>query len=248
MPSPALRRFNIAAGNFFFRVRNSLFPILFVAGLLLVRPRVILDRPPLDRFLISCGVVVALIGQGVRLATIGFEYIERGGKAGKVYASRLVQGGVYGVSRNPMYVGNALIAIGVSMTLGAPSAYLAIIPFFLWIYHAIVAAEEAYLHARFGTAYEDYCARVNRFVPTLRNIPAAFSGMQYNWKVSVRKDLSTVAGLLCGLIVLPLWRTFWLQGWEAAAMAAPHTLAALGAVVTLYAVLSYLKKRRLLFY
>lgn len=240
--------FNVAAGNFFFRVRNGLFPMLFFLGALIVRPHVILDNPALDRLLIACGVVIALAGQAVRLTTIGFEYIERGGKEGKVYASRLVQGGVYGISRNPMYVGNALIAIGVSMTLGAPVAYVIIIPFFLWVYHAIVAAEEAYLHGRFGAEYDDYCARVPRFLPALRNATRAFAGMRYNWKVSVRKELSTMTGLLCGLTALPLWRIFWLQGWDAASAAAPRTITLLAVILALYALLAHLKRRRLLFY
>ena len=247
-PKSLVRGYTIAAGNFFFRVRNGLFPSLFLLGALIVRPHVILNNPALDRLLIACGAAVALAGQAVRLSTIGFEYIERGGKEGKVYASRLVQGGVYGISRNPMYVGNALIAVGVSMTLGAPAAYVVVIPFFLWVYHAIVAAEEAYLRGRFGAEYNDYCARVPRFLPALGNAPRAFAGMRYNWKVSVRKELSTITGLLCGLTALPLWRTFWLSGVEAAKAAAPRTAALLAAILALYALFASLKKRRLLFY
>ena len=115
-----LQRWNIAVGNFFFKYRNALFPAMFVLVVLTLRPGIMFGNPSLDRLLAACGAVVALAGQLVRLATIGFEYIERGGRDRRVYASRLVQGGVYGLTRNPMYVGNGLIAIGLTMAAGSP--------------------------------------------------------------------------------------------------------------------------------
>ena len=48
-----------------------------------------------------------------------------------------------------MYVGNGLISIGMTMLLGSPMGYLILIPFFLFVYQAIVAAEEAYLRKKF---------------------------------------------------------------------------------------------------
>ena len=88
-------------------------------------------NPLADRALGVIGIAVALLGETVRLLTIGFEYIHRGGKDGRVYAGRLVKGGVFGLVRNPMYIGNALIASGMTMYLGAPLGYLLVIPFFV---------------------------------------------------------------------------------------------------------------------
>ena len=239
-----LNRWNIVAGNFFFRYRNTIFPISFALIVLLLRPRVILGHPALDRILVICGIVVALSGELVRLTTIGFEYIERGGKQGKVYASRLVQGGVYSLSRNPMYVGNALIAIGMSMVCGAPASYLIVIPAFLFIYQALVAAEESYLRGRFGREYDDYCARVNRYLPSLRSGLGGFSGMRYNWKQALRQDLSTLVGLLLGLSLFPLWRTFFLQGFDAAKTEALRAFGLALAVLIGYGIVYRLKKQR----
>ena len=50
-----------------------------------------------------------------------------------------------GSHANPMYVGNGLIAIGMTMLLGSPMGYLILIPFFLLVYQAIVSSEEAHL-------------------------------------------------------------------------------------------------------
>ena len=241
-PAAGLRhRWTVAVGAFFFRNRNAAFPIIFALTVLLLRPRV-LGGPAMDHLLVMCGAVVALLGEGVRLATIGFEYIERGGKEGKVYASRLVQGGIYAHTRNPMYLGNLMIAIGMAMATGAPAAYALIIPAFLCIYLAITSTEEAFLRNRFGREYEDYCARVPRFFPSLRGLRRTLSGMRYHWKRSLRQDLSTLVGLLLGLSLLPVWRTFFLHGFAAATTLAPRAFGFSGGILAGYWAVYWLKK------
>ena len=247
-PCGPWRRRNIAAGNFFFTYRNAIFPAIFVLAVPFLQPRIMWGGPGLDRLVTACGAWVALAGQWIRVTTIGFEYIERGGKHKQVYASRLVQGGVYGLTRNPMYAGNVFIALGVTMAAGSPLIYAVVLPLFLFVYQAIIAAEEAYLRHRFGREYDEYCARVNRFLPSLRRIPEAFAGMRYDWKSSVRKELSTMAGLASALILLPLWRTFFLRGWDAARLQAPARLSWWLGAIALYGLLVHLKRRRRLFY
>ena len=243
-----LRQGNIAVGNFFFRHRNALFPVLFVCAALVGRPRLMFGDPGLDRLLGICGIVVALTGQAVRLITIGYEYIERGGKEGKVYASRLVQGGVYALTRNPMYVGNGLIAIGMTMLAGSPLIYLVVLPFFLFVYQALVAAEEAYLRKQFGLEYDRYCARVSRWWPRWPRIGPALSGLSYDWRQAIRKELSTMAGLFTGIVLLPLLRTYFLEGLEAARAQAPRAGMLELSGLAVYGLLVYLKRKRRLFY
>ena len=241
-----LRRWNIAMGHFFFRFRNALFPIIFLLAVPFLRPQIIGNRV-MDHLLITCGFFVALAGQAARAVTIGFEYIERGGRNRRVYASHLVDGGVYGLMRNPMYIGNALIAIGMTMVAGSPWTYLFVLPFFLFVYQSIICAEEEYLRAQFGKAYEQYCATVPRFLPALHRVPVAFAGMRYDWK-SLRKEFSTMAALALGLIALPLWRDFFLKGWDATKAHVPTACVLAGLTLAIYVVLIFLKKRRLLFY
>ncbi len=237
----------IAVGNFFFRYRNALFPLVFVLGALTLRPKVIFDSVAVDRFLVLSGAMLALVGQALRLATIGFEYIHRGGKDGQVYASRLVRGGVYGVMRNPMYVANALIAVGMTIYLGAPLAYVIIVPLFLFIYHSIVAAEEAYLRNKFGAEYDSYESSVNRYVPRLSLCRQAFAGMRFDWRKSLKKDLGTFIGLSIGLILVPVWREYFLFGAEASKITALRALWLILAVGALYLILLRFKKGARLF-
>lgn len=238
---------DIRAGQWFFRHRNALFPVIFVLVVPFCRPAVILG-PAWDRALGLAGVVVALAGELVRLATIGFQYIERGGRNKQIYASFLAQRGMYGLSRNPMYVGNILIAIGLVMVAGSPSVYLLLLPFFLFVYWAIIRAEETYLLGRFGDDYARYCAQVNRWLPTWRNVERAFANMRYDWRPAVRKELSTITGLLTALILLPVWRVWFLHGVEAAKARVLRACLAEGVLLLVFWGLVQLKRARLVFY
>jgi hypothetical protein len=205
------------------------------------------SSPLADRSLGATGVIIALLGQAVRLITIGFEYIHRGGKDGRVYAGRLIQGGLFGLVRNPIYIGNALIATGMTMYLSSPLGYFVLIPFFLFVYQALVAAEEAYLRERFGKNYDDYCARVKRFVPRLKKIREAFVGIRFDWRRSLKKDLGTLTGLTIGLILMPVWRSYFLDGWSAVEDAAGRALRLTLAITAIYLFLLRLKKSSRLF-
>lgn len=238
---------NIAVGNFFFRYRNALFPLVIVVASLTLRPEVILQSWIVDRVLGLAGIVIALTGQAVRLITIGFDYIHRGGKDGKVYAGRLVRGGIYGLTRNPMYLGNSLIAIGVTMLMGSPLGYLIVIPFFLFVYQAIIAAEEAYLRDKFGAEYEDYEANVNRIVPSLSRIKESFAGMRFDWRRSIKKDIGTVVGLTIGLNILPVWRSYFLYDSGTTKLAAIRAVWIVLAITIVYLVLLKMKRSKRLF-
>lgn len=242
-----LRFWNIAIGKFFFRYRNALFPLIFAISALVLRPRIMFANMVVDRLLVSAGVALALLGQTVRLITIGFDYIHRGGKGGQVYAGRLVRGGAYGLTRNPMYVGNAFIAIGMTMQFGSPLAYLVIIPFFLFVYRAIVAAEESYLREKFGAEYKDYEKSVNRYLPTLARFGEAFAGVRFDWRKSIKKDLGTVVGLTIGLILIPVWRAYFLYGREATEFVVMRTLSLSLGIGALYLFLLKLKRHDRLF-
>jgi protein-S-isoprenylcysteine O-methyltransferase Ste14 len=237
-----LRSWNIGVGNYLFKYRNALFPLVFLFAAATMHPKSLFRTPALDRALVAAGVALALAGQFFRLMTIGFDYIHRGGKNGQVYADRLVYGGMYAITRNPMYVGNATIAVGMTLVLGSPVAYAIIIPVFLFIYQAIISAEEEYLRRKFGDEYDRYCATVNRFLPSLRGIASLISNTRYDWKRALRQELSTVMGLLIGLIYMPVLRTYFLEGRAAAEAAAWKATIAAAGLSIFYFFLLYLKK------
>ena len=237
-----LHSWNIAIGNFFFHYRNYLFPVIMTTGALFLQPQIIFESLIADQILGILGAAIALLGEGVRIVTIGFDYIHRGGKDGQVYAGRLVRGGVYGIIRNPMYVGNALIMIGMVVLFGSPWGYFIVIPFFLFVYQSIVAAEEYYLRNKFGREYHDYESAVGRYLPTLSRVAESFSGMRFNWQRIIRQEMGTVVGLTIGFILIPVWRAYYLHGSETAKVVAARAFWLCLGVLVIYFFLKRLKK------
>ncbi len=75
----------------------------------------------------------------------------------------LVTGGVYRVTRNPMYLGMALVLLGTAITVGALSA-LFVVPVFMAIIEVrFIRPEEDMLRGIFGDDYAAYCKNVRRW-------------------------------------------------------------------------------------
>lgn len=79
-------------------------------------------------------------------------------------SSTLVAGGVYRFTRNPMYLGMALVCFGISVAADCLGGLLTLPLSIIAIQTQVIAREEAYLSARFGGPYREYCARVRRWI------------------------------------------------------------------------------------
>jgi len=203
---------NADVGQFFFRYRNAIGPVVFLVALLVGTPTYPLGRDDLNLALDVLGVCIALLGQALRIVTIGYEYIERGGRDRKVYASTLVQGGVFGHCRNPLYLGNIMLAVGIALVVHSAAFYLIVLPVAGYAYVAIVAAEEAFLQEKFGDAYRDYCRRVNRWIPRWRGWSRSIAGMRFNWRRVLVKEYNTAFGLMFALTVAKFWVDYRVRG------------------------------------
>lgn len=97
-----------------------------------------------------------------------------------VSTERLITGGVYGLVRNPLYVGDLLVFAGYALFL-PPALGLAFVLFHVVRTARLVAFEEAQLRARHGARFEAYAAMVPRWWPALRVAPPA----PVNWAEGV---------------------------------------------------------------
>jgi protein-S-isoprenylcysteine O-methyltransferase Ste14 len=79
-------------------------------------------------------------------------------------ASALVTGGVYRLTRNPMYVGMALLLTAWAVHLASPWAFLGPVAFVLYINRFQIAPEERVLGELFGDSWSAYAARVRRWL------------------------------------------------------------------------------------
>ena len=78
--------------------------------------------------------------------------------------ARLVAGGPYRVSRNPMYLGIVAILLGVAVVLGSWPMLVAPAGFVATMSLTFIPFEERRLHATFGEAYASYVRRVRRWL------------------------------------------------------------------------------------
>jgi protein-S-isoprenylcysteine O-methyltransferase Ste14 len=72
--------------------------------------------------------------------------------------------GPYAYTRNPLYLGSALMAAGFGVALGDWAVGLVIAVGFAVIYVPVIAAEERFLRATFA-GFDDYCRQTPRFLP-----------------------------------------------------------------------------------
>src|SRR3954470_19201063 len=113
--------------NFLFRNRNGLFPFFYLI-LFVSSPEVFHD--PVAAMI--AGFTITLLGQLIRVVTIGLVYIMRGGKNRRVYADDLVTTGIFAHCRNPLYVGNILILAGLGVASNSLIFLAVFLPVFLF--------------------------------------------------------------------------------------------------------------------
>jgi len=198
----------VSIGNFFFKYRNYIFIFLYLA-LFIPSPDLFSREVFGEKYYlypIVLGLLVTISGQAIRGATIGLAYIIRGGKDKKVYAEKLVTEGIFNHCRNPLYVGNILMLLGVGILANSLIYVGILIPLFLFIYQAIVLAEENFLRNKFGEQFNAYCRRVNRWVPDLRGIGHTFEGMHFNAARWIAKEHNTQFVWLLGILLILMFK------------------------------------------
>ena len=122
------------------------------------------DQPLALRIL---GGVFLVLGAALVLeTTTRFALQGRGTPAPWAPPEHFVVRGSYRVVRNPMYVGVLALIVGQALLLGREILFAWAAAAWLLFHLFVVFEEEPGLRRRFGADYEDYCARVARWLPT----------------------------------------------------------------------------------
>jgi protein-S-isoprenylcysteine O-methyltransferase Ste14 len=150
--------------------------------------------PFLRRDWLVAGFVVSMIGEFIQLWS--FASLDKN--------SDLAIRGPYAMVRNPMYLGRYFILLGFLMLLGQ-WWILALYTVGYWFYmDTRVEREEAHLRPIFGARYEEYCARVRRFMPgpPLPGQPVAY----WNWTLFRQNNaLGNLLGTLAVWAIVAAW-------------------------------------------
>lgn len=184
-------------GNLLFHNRNWLFPLFYII-LFIPSPEVF--NNPVTAMVI--GFSITLLGQIIRIITIGLVYIVRGGRNRTVYADNLVTTGIFSHCRNPLYVGNILILAGLGVASNSVIFIAIATPLFIFFYQAIVRAEENFLQNKFGLEFTDYCSRVNRWVPNLSGIGQTIASMEFKWKRVIIREYNSTYIWMTGAVLI----------------------------------------------
>jgi protein-S-isoprenylcysteine O-methyltransferase Ste14 len=179
-----------------FRFRGLLlFPIAIVL--------LVFGRPSVQSALL--GVGIALLGELLRIWAVGFSGDTT--RADAVTAGQLVTAGPYALMRNPLYLGNVLIAIGFTIAFsGAVPASQAlwmmgfVLLLLLLVYGSVIPLEEEYLARSFGTRYTEYTTLVPRFLPWRG--PLAKAKQQGTWRLVVIRNSESITLMFFILMVV----------------------------------------------
>jgi protein-S-isoprenylcysteine O-methyltransferase Ste14 len=106
---------------------------------------------------LATGLPLVLLGEAIRIWASG--HIEK--------TKSLATGGPYAHSRNPLYVGSLLMALGVAVACASPWVLLAVAVYFLAFYPSVMREEAAFLATKFPETHAAWAAAVPLLWPRL---------------------------------------------------------------------------------
>lgn len=163
----ALREEFENTGNWLFRWRSYL--PLAVIGIFLLALRDY-EHPGhserLDHIWEVACLMVSFLGLGIRILTIGHTSKGTSGRNTKCQvAETLNTTGIYSVVRNPLYLGNFFMGLGIGLFAHLWWLTLIYILIFWLYYERIIFAEEAFLREKFGDEYLEWASRTPAIFP-----------------------------------------------------------------------------------
>ncbi|MDO9391952.1 MAG: isoprenylcysteine carboxylmethyltransferase family protein [bacterium] len=186
-------------GNLFFKWRSYTPIPLLLAALYFARP---------SWWSLALGIAVTFAGEAVRIWALSYA----GGSTRTLSpdVGRLITGGPFGFVRNPLYVGNFLVSLGVCLAAWPwmPWMILVFIGAFFLQYVFIVALEEETLAGKLGAEYQEYCQKVPRWLPRLSHFGPRFpeKGDTKAAFRAERRTLQTVSITLLVVVGIFMWR------------------------------------------
>ena len=149
------------------------------------------------------GFILLLIGETIRIWAVS----HAGGatRTRNVGAPALCSSGPYAHSRNPLYVGNMLMYIGIVLIAGVPNGFFMVMVttvFFLIQYTLIISLEEETLDTLFGNEYMEYKKNVPPIIPRLSPWTGAKKERQTPILETLKTEKRTLQNVFLMLLLL----------------------------------------------
>lgn len=151
---------------------------------------------------------IGLFGVLVRLYTVGFTPKNTSGRntsEGQI-ANELNTTGLYSLTRNPLYVGNFFMWMGLVFYIGVIWFFLLFICVFWIYYERIIFAEETFLREKFKESYIQWANKTAVFIP--KKFRYVHPQKSFRWKKIVIKEKSTILMFFLVFFILQQFSAF----------------------------------------
>ena len=180
-------------GGWLFRHRTVI-PLPIALVLILLPPASSSVTP------VSLGLAFVAFGEVLRLSAV--KHIGTISRTRTDRLGPLIAAGPFRWVRNPLYIGNMALWVGLALVarlpwLAAPIAILLGLE-----YHAIVRWEEALLARRLGQPYRDYMLTVPRWMPRPPRTTATALPPVFSWGETLFSERGTLIAIAVGLLIL----------------------------------------------
>lgn len=157
---------------------------------------------------IILGFLIALCGELIRLWGVSWAGSETR-TTGDVGGTFLIVSGPFARVRNPLYVGNILLYVGLGLMTFAWFPYLQIagLVFFSIQYTFIVLEEENYLRKTFGQEFDNYVKNVPRFFPRITKYKSGnVVQPPFNFKAGLKSEKRSLQAFgIVAVTIIILW-------------------------------------------
>lgn len=160
-----------------------------------------------DGVLYFFAFALLILGQLLRIITVGFVPVRTSGRnvAGQV-ADVLNTTGIYSIVRNPLYLANCMMYVGISLLSHNFLVALLFVAMLVPYYERIIAAEELFLQNKFGSSYEMWAKKTPAFFP--RNLIIKNPELKFSFKTVIVREKASVLGAVTGVYLMKLGAIF----------------------------------------
>jgi protein-S-isoprenylcysteine O-methyltransferase Ste14 len=145
---------------------------------------------------IGLGTLIAI--PGILLRALASGHVKKN--------EELTTTGPYAYTRNPLYLGSLIMAIGFALAARSVWVLILVVLMFLAIYLPVIRGEEVFLRGTFPT-FEEYARNVPRLLPRVRafsQAPGGFSRPLY-WQHREYNAVLGTAALMAALVAKLVW-------------------------------------------
>tara|TARA_B100001287_G_C22614804_1_gene496983 strand:- start:100 stop:837 length:738 start_codon:yes stop_codon:yes gene_type:complete len=195
-------------GNFLFKHRGQL-PVLFF---FISIPFIFLSSEINLFFQFVYNIIsvsLTIIGLIIRFYTIGTTPKGTSGRnTNKQIAEYLNSSGIYSIVRNPLYLGNYFIWLGIAF-FTYNLYFIIIFTLLFWLYYErIIFAEERFLEKKFGSKYLNWSSETPVFIPSFKRFKK--SSLSFSFKSILRREYAGMLATVVSFSFVEIVRTYFL--------------------------------------